>query len=344
MARSAFTQQQCRNCGGYIKTSVRSGNTRCSLCRHAQWVPSNPEWEGPYDSHAEHPALYREAVPVVCHACGHRWQSRAADQTTLRCPGCRHSVRVPTRARVAAGYRPDVEHRPNSASRRVRQYTVPNGWDHQRMVGFLHELPLDEWYGWTVDRRYRRGLAQLAKQAAQADGVRIQTRWLTADPLPDGAERMQLAIKRMAPKRPRVPRPPSDRHEVPFASPSRVAAPPLPAVGTGRRTPGRPVQAKRSVALPTYGATSSRVGVSTRHVQGMPTVAPSATAMVAMMLHRLGKPYAPVPEPSPSRPPAVEPAFIRAGQCEVRTCTLSHTRILCDGRKVCTTHAREAGQ
>lgn len=99
--RSVIVQRACRGCGGWIRTTVRGGNTRCSGCGRSVWVPRDAGWQGPADAAADHPALTREPAAMRCRRCGRRWRSRAADQTTVRCPGCGHAVRVPTRERQA---------------------------------------------------------------------------------------------------------------------------------------------------------------------------------------------------------------------------------------------------
>ncbi|MER7757813.1 hypothetical protein [Kitasatospora sp. NPDC097643] len=60
------------------------------------------EWEGSRETLpavAEREKEQRARGPVWCSCsdCGHDWQSRAKDHAVLRCPQCRHSVRVPRR-------------------------------------------------------------------------------------------------------------------------------------------------------------------------------------------------------------------------------------------------------
>ncbi len=95
--RSAPVQVVCRGCSVPFRTTVRGSGTRCARCGVQRYVRRRQEWEGPRDlPAARHPALDRAPVWCGCR-CGHEWESLAADRASIRCPSCRHSVRVPRR-------------------------------------------------------------------------------------------------------------------------------------------------------------------------------------------------------------------------------------------------------
>lgn len=112
--RTVPVQIECRNCGHYYRTTVRGGNTRCRECGTSRYVRQEQEWEGPVT-----PALSRAAsraeeladrLPVWMECgCGHEWQSRAKDRTSIHCPDCGISIRVPQRTHHNTGPRPEGE-------------------------------------------------------------------------------------------------------------------------------------------------------------------------------------------------------------------------------------------
>ena len=94
MSRSVPVQIVCRGCGTEYPTTVRGSSTRCPQCGRQRYVRTGQGWEGSPATADQHPALGREPVGLSCRACAHRWESRAAHNTRLRCPNCSHSVRV----------------------------------------------------------------------------------------------------------------------------------------------------------------------------------------------------------------------------------------------------------
>jgi DNA-directed RNA polymerase subunit RPC12/RpoP len=98
MSRSASLQLVCKSCRKTYRTTVRGGSTRCPHCGVSRHVPIDQTWEGSKASPAASaPALDRDPVGVECNRCSHTWSSWAASGSSIRCPKCRHTRRVPRR-------------------------------------------------------------------------------------------------------------------------------------------------------------------------------------------------------------------------------------------------------
>jgi predicted Zn-ribbon and HTH transcriptional regulator len=83
----------CRGCGYQYLTRVRGKGTRCPRCDQQRYIRVEQQWEGPHDGR---PAP-RPSVRCTCRHCGNHWNSHARGGTSLRCPHCRTSIRVPRR-------------------------------------------------------------------------------------------------------------------------------------------------------------------------------------------------------------------------------------------------------
>lgn len=100
----------CDVCGRPVTTRLSGNTTRCPKraggCGAPITVPTGST---------------RPPVAVDCYACGHRWNTRAREGGTVRCPECSHPRRIPTgcRDRIDPGaprvYREQPTERPAPA-------------------------------------------------------------------------------------------------------------------------------------------------------------------------------------------------------------------------------------
>jgi hypothetical protein len=103
-----FINREC-SCGRYVRTRVRNGATRCRSCGAGLWVPRNAGNQGPpVGSASNRAAAARPLVELEClSGCG-PWATGAREGSSIRCPRCGRTRRVPVDARrpqpVTRGY------------------------------------------------------------------------------------------------------------------------------------------------------------------------------------------------------------------------------------------------
>jgi hypothetical protein len=105
-ALPSFINVKCPACGSRVTTRQSGNTTRCAVasggCGTAFYVPAG---------------FTRPLVGVTCRACCRAWSTRAAAGSTIRCPACSHSCRVPVNIRAAQPARPQRAGSTSSSSR-----------------------------------------------------------------------------------------------------------------------------------------------------------------------------------------------------------------------------------
>ena len=93
MPRAGYVQLLCKHCGEYFRTSQRARNVKCGKCQRYNYVPADPQWEGPGNAR-DILQSKRQGRPVSCPKCAHVWYSIARKGTPTHCPECKASLRI----------------------------------------------------------------------------------------------------------------------------------------------------------------------------------------------------------------------------------------------------------